>query len=114
MAGREKGASKANFAKIIYDDLQRETQPKLNMELLKKQLKWMKFSAILNAIAILAAVLLGFSLQKLKSHIFPKPSAQQSIQVQPEKVKAEFQALHPERKNDKETLQASISEKQNR
>lgn len=101
MAGKEQEGSKANFAKLIYENLQRETQHKLNMELINKQLRWMKFAAIFNSITIIAAVLLGFFLQELKSYIFPKSSEQQAIQMHQETSNQSIPELHYERKSDK-------------
>lgn len=101
MAGREEEGSKANFAKFIYEERQ-----------MAKQLRWIKFSIIVNAIAILAAVVLGFLLQELKSYIFLKPSIQQSIQSQIAPVNEVFNS---EKTNDKAPLQTPMkSEKQNK
>lgn len=83
---------------------QLKIQHKHNMEFTNKQLRWIKFSAIINAIAILAAVLLGWYLQGLKSQESQVPSTQQNIQVQQEASKKEIPELRHERKNDKATL----------
>jgi hypothetical protein len=101
MAGREEIGSKANFAKFIYEERQ-----------MAKQLRWIKFSIIVNAIAILAAVVLGVFLQELKSYIFPKLLIQQSTQSQIAPVNAAF---HSEKTNDKVPLQPPMKgENQNK
>jgi hypothetical protein len=83
---------------------QADTQHTRNIDLMNKQLRWIKFSAIINAIAILAAVLLGWYLQGLKSQVNQVSSTQQNIQVQQEASKKEILELRHERKNDKATL----------
>ena len=80
---------------------QADTQHTRNIDLMNKQLRWIKFSAIINAIAILAAVLLGWYLQGLKSQVNQVSSTQQNIQVQQEASKKEILELRHERKNDK-------------
>ena len=88
--------------------VQIELQHKHNMDLMNKQLRWIKFSAILNAIALLAAVLLGFFLQELKSTPNPSPSTQQSIQSQ---IKPSTSASHSEKITDKVPLRPPIKAK---
>jgi hypothetical protein len=87
-----------------YAKKQIELQHNLNMKLIVKQLRWIKFSAILNALAILAAVVLGWYLQELKSQLPLTPPTQQSIQYKTEPSSTKSQVLHPEKKSDKETL----------
>ena len=53
-----------------------ELQHKLNMKLFTKQIRWIKFSAVLNAVAIISGVLLGWYLSELKSVRSPKENAQ--------------------------------------
>jgi len=88
-----------------YTKQQIELQHKLNMKLMTKQLRWIKFSAILNALAIIAGVLLGWYLSELKSIQNPKKNVQQTIQSQSE---SSTSASHSERKNDKTPLQPPI------
>jgi len=109
MAGREEIGSKANFAKLIYEERQMakkheyekeqiQLQHKLNMALMTKQLRWIKFSAILNALAIIAGVLLGWYLSEIKSVQNPKESVQQTIQSQ---TKPSTSASRSESESDK-------------
>jgi len=70
--------------KIKFEKEQIQLQHTLNTELMTKQLRWMKFSAILNAIALLAAVVLGWFLQEWKSNPNPAATTQQNIQSQRE------------------------------
>jgi hypothetical protein len=105
IAKLEASNSKPMIARLIIQERQTEAQHKLNMTLLNRQLRWMKFSAILNAIVILLAVLLGWYLKEWKSQSTPVSPAQQSIQFQPESSSTTSPALRPERKNDKDTLQ---------
>ena len=109
MAGREETGSKANFAKLIYEERQMqerhryekeqiELQHKLNLELMNKQLRWIKFSAILNAIALLAAVLLGWFLQELKSSPNLSINARPTLQSQ---IESSTSATRSEKKDGK-------------
>lgn len=66
--------------KFEYEKQQIELQHKLNMEVMTKQVRWIKFSAVLNAIAIIAAVLLGWYLSELKSVQQPRLNPQPVIQ----------------------------------
>jgi hypothetical protein len=100
--------------KFKYEKEQVQIQHKLNIELTKKQLRWMKFAAILNAIALLGAVLLGWYLQEWKSQSIPAKSTQQSIQSQTESSPSTILVPHPERKNDKDTLQPPRKEEKHR
>jgi hypothetical protein len=52
------------------------------MELLSKQLLWIKFSAILNAIAIIAAVVLGWFLSEWKLSQTQLKNTQQMLKSQ--------------------------------
>jgi len=70
--------------KFKFEKEQIEFQHKLNMELMTKQLRWIKFSAILNAVAIIAAVLLGWFLAELKSSQNLSKNTQQTLQSQTE------------------------------
>jgi len=110
IAGGSAGSS-IEMAKLVYNEQiidrqheyakqQIEHQHVRNVELLKKQLRWIKFSAILNCIALLAAVLLGWFLQEWKSKPIPFPSAQQNIQSQKEPSQLPNLATDSERKND--------------
>jgi hypothetical protein len=84
-----------------YTKQQIELQHIKNTELLNKQLRWIKFSAILNAIALLAAVVLGWFLSEWKSLSSPSKGVQQTIQSQKESSTQSIPATHPERKNGK-------------
>jgi len=108
------------FAKLVYNERMMEQQHEYakqqielqhtkNIELLRKQLRWIKFSAILNAIALLAAVLLGWFLQEWKSKPIPSPSAQQNIQQKRELPQPLSSATYPERKTDKDASKPPIS-----
>lgn len=108
-------ASSREKAKFVYEERmleqqheytkqQIELQHKLNMKLMTKQLRWIKYSAILNAIALLAAVVLGWFLAEWKAKPNLSKPTQQSIQSQRESSSQSTPAPHPERKNDKATL----------
>jgi hypothetical protein len=81
------------FAKLVYNERmmgqqheyakqQIELQHTKNMELLSKQLLWIKFSAILNAIAIIAAVVLGWFLSEWKLSQTQLKNTQQMLKSQ--------------------------------
>lgn len=83
------------IAKFVYDQRMMEQQYEYtkqqielqhlkNMQLLSRQLRWLKWSAILNLIGLLAAVLLGWFLQEWKSKSILSTSKQQNIQSQTE------------------------------
>jgi hypothetical protein len=104
--------SKVKKAKLVYDERMLEQQHEYtkqqielqhlkNTELLNKQLRWIKFSAILNAIALLAAVVLGWFLSEWKSLSNLSKGVQQTIQSQRESSIQSIQATHPERINGK-------------
>jgi hypothetical protein len=87
------GGLTPEFAKLVYDERMMEQQHEYakqqielqhtkNMELLSKQLRWIKFSAILNAIAIIAAVVLGWFLSELKSSQTQLKNTQQMLKSQ--------------------------------
>lgn len=116
MGGHEELKSKANIARLVYEELQMtkqheynkeqiQLQHRLNMELMTKQLWWMKFSAILNAIALLAAVVLGWFLGEWRSSSNLSRGTQQTIQLQTESSTPSTPVSHSERKNDKASLQ---------
>ena len=118
IAQLEGGISTTNIARLALEFKQMEEkfkyekdlielQHKLNTKLFTKQIRWIKFSAVLNAIAIISGVLLGWSLSELKSVISPKENAQQTIQSQ---TKASTSASHSESKNDKIPSQPPIKD----
>ena len=89
--------SKANIARLIYEERQMaeqhkkekeriELQHKLNMELMNRQVKWIKFSAILTAISTLTAAIAGallvYMLRIEKPETMPQLDTQQNIQRQ--------------------------------
>lgn len=93
MAGYENLNSKANIARLIYEERQMEErhknekeqielQHKFNMELMNKQVKWIKFSAILTAIVTLSAVVLGWYLSEMKQIKSPQQQPQTTLQSQ--------------------------------
>jgi len=116
MGGHEELKSKANIARLVYEELQMtkqheynkeqiQLQHRLNMELMTKQLWWMKFSAILNAIALLAAVVLGWFLGEWRSSSNLSRGTQQTIRLETESSTPSTPVSHSERKNDKASLQ---------
>jgi len=86
-----------------YAKQQIELQHTKNMELLSKQLRWIKFSAILNAIAIIAAVVLGWFLGEWKSSQTQLKNTQQMLQPQIGVSQPLSPAIQTERKSDKDT-----------
>jgi hypothetical protein len=109
MGGHEELKSKANIARLVYEERQMEKkheyekeqielEHKLNMELMTKQLRWIKFSALLNAVAIIAGVLLGWLLAELKSLQNLSKNTRQMIQSQSEPSTS---ASHSEQKSYK-------------
>lgn len=74
-----------------------ELQHKFNMALLEKQLRWVKISAAIAAIATLAAVVLGWSLSEMTASRRQSSSSAQSFQSQIAPLNA---APHSERKVD--------------
>lgn len=75
-----------------------ELQHQKNMELVNKQLRWIKFSAILTAIATLLAVVLGWYLSEIKSLRYPKSDKPPIIQSHTEPSTS---ASHYEKKDGK-------------
>ena len=121
MGSHEESKSKANIARLVYEEKQMakqheynkdqlQLQHKLNMELMTKQLRWIKFSAILNAVAIIAAVLLGWFLAEWKSSQDLSKNTQQTLQSQTEPSRLSTSATHSERKNDKVPLKPSTKD----
>ena len=113
IVGASTGSS-PEMARLVYNQLlieqqheyakqQIELQHSKNEILLKRQLRWIKFSAILNAIALLAAVVLGWFLAEWKAKPNLSKPTQQSIQSQRESSSQSTPAPHSERKNDKAT-----------
>jgi hypothetical protein len=96
-----------------YNKEQIELQHERNMELVKKQVRWIKFSAIITAIATLSAVVLGWYLSELKSLKFPKSDSQQIVQPQ---TKTSTLASRSEKINGKVPLEHPLNgkNKQNR
>jgi len=86
-----------------YAKQQIELQHTKNMELLSKQLRWIKFSAILNAIAIIAAVVLGWFLGEWKSSQTQLKNTQQMLQPKIGVSQPLSPAIQTERKSDKDT-----------
>jgi hypothetical protein len=84
---------KRHLAKFIYENrcrerehefnkAQIELQHQRNTELMNRQVKWIRFSAILTAIATLSAVVLGWYLSELKQERISRQSIQQTSQQQ--------------------------------
>jgi hypothetical protein len=89
-AGRGTG-SKLELARLAYShrmlqqqneyaQQQIELQHDKNMKLIDRQLRWIKFSAILTAAATLAAVVLGWCLSELRSQQTQEVDKQQIVQ----------------------------------
>ena len=109
IASMSGGISEVEIARLALEDKQMEErtkyekerielQHKNNIELTNKQLRWIKFSAILNAIAIIVGVLLGWFLSESKSSQTLLQKTQQTIQSQNVSPTLESHSLH---KNDK-------------
>jgi hypothetical protein len=108
--------SKVEKAKLVYNKRMLEQQHEYtkqqielqhikNTELLSKQLRWIKFSAILTAIATLSAVVLGWYLSELKSLQRLKSDIPQIVQPQ---TKTSTSVPHYEKKDGKVSLQPLI------
>lgn len=96
--------------KFKYEKEQIQLQHKLNMELVTKQVRWIKFSVILNCVAIILGVVLGWFLSELKSSQQPKSNPQSAIQFQSELSTSE---THYGKKADKVPLQPPIKDGSN-
>jgi hypothetical protein len=108
MAGRKETESKANIARLVYEERQRNKQYELNLNLLNKQLRWMKFSAILTAISTLTAAIAGACLTYILIRSTPQPKIEpeKSKIIQPQ-TRTWTPVPYSERKADKDTLQPS-------
>lgn len=113
MGGREEIASKANIARLVYEERQMEQQDrynkeqielqhKLNIALVKEQVKWVKYSAVITAVATILAALLGWYLgqesHQLKEQLRLKTELLQQIQLL---NKSKTSDTHPEQTLDK-------------
>jgi len=82
-----------------------ELQHKRNTELVKEQVKWIKYSALITALATIAAALLGWYLgresQQLKEQLRLKTELLQQIEL---RTKNTTSGTHPEQKPDKVPL----------
>jgi cytoskeletal protein RodZ len=86
MADRGETGSKANFARHIYEERQREEQRKYDAEIFKKQRTVTYWStgvlSVATLAAAIAAVYLAHTLQEVKTPPSAKPVAAQSLQQQ--------------------------------
>ena len=76
IAAQTEGSASYRLAKFVYEEKQAEEQFKGQMKLIDKQLIWIKIAAMLNVVAIISGVLLGWfldtkteQLQKVKQQI---------------------------------------------
>lgn len=97
MADYESSKSKANIARLVYEEQkmakkhkyelqQIQKQHDLNMDLVTRQVRWIKFSAVLNAIAIIIGIVLGWYLSELKALKQPKLNSRPAIHSQNESL----------------------------
>lgn len=96
ICGSKEVTSKSSIARFIYDQRQMEQQDKYtkeqielqhkrNTELVEKQGKWIKFSAILTAISTLTAAIAGVCL----SYMLTRPSQQQTTKTETQQETAQ-------------------------
>ena len=62
MAGREECGSKANIARLIYENRMMQRQHELDRSLILEQVKWMKFSIVAAIVATILGAVIGRTL----------------------------------------------------